>query len=77
MGERWRKCYSAYRSWRSSWRSAWPSMPALICGIFRGHADQLVFEPGRAYLKCGGCGRETAGWDLTFQPTTQKAGLFR
>jgi hypothetical protein len=28
----------------------------------RGHTDALVLTPGRIFLQCAACGRQTPGW---------------
>jgi hypothetical protein len=33
----------------------------LLCAL-RGHDDVRVHEPGRVYLRCQSCHRETPGW---------------
>jgi hypothetical protein len=33
----------------------------LLCAL-RGHDDTRVHEPGRVYLRCQSCRRETPGW---------------
>jgi hypothetical protein len=35
----------------------------LRCLVF-GHEDQVRCVPGRLYLKCHECGRETTGWHV-------------
>lgn len=32
--------------------------------LVRAHVDMLHHEPGRLYLRCTECGRETPGWTL-------------
>jgi len=33
----------------------------LLCAL-RGHDDRRVHKPGRVYLRCARCCRETPGW---------------
>lgn len=38
-------------------------MKSLHC-LLGSHGDVLVVEPGRVYLRCTSCLRETTGWDV-------------
>ena len=36
----------------------------LVCGVWRGHVFGLYMTPGRCWLRCLVCGRETPGWPV-------------
>jgi len=36
----------------------------LVCGVWQGHLYALYMTPGRCWLRCLHCGRETPGWDV-------------
>lgn len=37
---------------------------SLKC-LMLGHEDRMRWAPGRMYLECADCGRQTPGWVLT------------
>lgn len=39
-----------------------------LCGVFGGHRELLVIEPGHVRLACARCGRETRGWAVDLRP---------
>jgi len=45
---------------------AW-GIGAFFCGLTR-HDDVVAHEPGRLFLRCGRCGRETPGWRIGPEP---------
>ncbi len=50
--------------WRSVVSSALFALSHLDC-LLHGHDALPHYEGGRMFLRCGSCGHETAGWDLT------------
>ena len=49
-----------------------PRLTVSIACALRGHEDLLHFAPGRLFLRCQRCRRETAGWIIEAS-TTQTA----
>lgn len=45
------------------WLGQLVPMNPLVC-LLRGHDDGSKNEPGRKYLQCFRCGRETPGWHI-------------
>ena len=45
---------------------------SLSCLVL-GHDDWIKRTPGRMYLECLECGRETSGWDLADRPARSRA----
>jgi hypothetical protein len=39
--------------------------PVARIGCLVGHADVLIVQRDRLYLRCDQCGRESPGWDVT------------
>jgi len=53
----------SFHPWQVGW---WPTVwrgLSLKCLVF-GHEDCVRRTPGRLYLECFECGRETRGWNL-------------
>lgn len=40
---------------------------SLRC-LLGGHDDLIAHEPGRLFLRCAHCGRETRGWEVAVRP---------
>jgi hypothetical protein len=45
--------------------------------LMLGHDDRIRRVPGRMYLECSECGRETHGWDLSASAKHQVDDLAR
>jgi hypothetical protein len=47
---------------------------AFFCGLTR-HDDFVAHEPGRLFLRCSRCGRETSGWRIGAEPARTERRL--